>query len=86
MFYIWMVTPVLGALRNYAKYHTFDPILFIRTPLLCGLIYNMGISNIYMVSTAERWVLLGYKTLRSFYYDDYTKKKAKYIAKGHIKN
>lgn len=95
---LWFVTPVLGALRNYAKYRTFNPVLFVRTPVLSGVIYvvlsqsgqtgqtGQTVTNaILLAAISERWVLLAYKMSLSFYYDDFRLKKAKYILKGHIK-
>jgi hypothetical protein len=89
---LWFVTPVLGALRNYAKYRTFNPVLFVRTPVLSGLLYVAVVhaevlpdsTAILVAAISERWVLLAYKMSLSFYYDDFRVKKAKYILKGHI--
>ena len=92
IYFIWLGIPILGAARNYAKYHTFSPKLFIRTPLLNGGLFllcrgfNIDGSTAVLVSAiSERWVLLTYKMGLSIYYDDYIMKKAKYISKGHIK-
>jgi len=86
-FSVCFITPILGALRNYSKYRTFDPVLFIRTPCITGCLYSICIYYnypAYLSIIGERWLLLMYKTGVSLYKDDYTLKKAKYIAKGHI--
>ena len=92
IYFIWLGIPILGAARNYAKYHTFNPKLFMRTPVLNTGLYllyrGMNLdthSAVLIAALSERWVLLTYKMGLSIYYDDYTVKKAKYIAKGHIK-
>ena len=91
LYAMWLLTPTLGALRNYAKYHTFTPELFIRTPILNVALYagyrwlSMDPGAAVLLSTvSERWVLLGYKMGVSVYRDDFNVKRAKYIRKGHI--
>jgi hypothetical protein len=92
IYFIWLGIPILGAARNYAKYHTFNPKLFIRTPVLNGGLYlicrSLDVDDstaVLLSALTERWVLLTYKMGLSIYYDDFTMKKSKYILKGHIK-
>ena len=90
IYFIWLLTPVLGAMRNYAKYHTVNHILFIRTPVLTILLYTLYYtcdifaSPVLMAAISERWVMLFYKMCVSWYKDDYNKKKMKYIAKYNL--
>ena len=87
LYFLWFVTPVLGALRNYAKYHTISPLLFVRTPVLTYSIYATlpsGEHQILWALIGERWVMLGLKMGLSWYKDDYHKKKKKYKAKYNL--
>jgi hypothetical protein len=91
-YFLWMVTPVLGALRNYAKYHTVSPLLFVRTPVLTYGIYAAisqvelprGENLVLWALIGERWAMLGLKMGLSWYKDDYHKKKDKYTAKYNL--
>jgi len=90
LFLIWFITPVLGAMRNYAKYHTVNPTLFIRTPVLTVMLYTLWNNYtsfacpVLLSAISERWVMLFYKMCVSWYKDDYHKKKDKYVAKYNL--
>ena len=83
---LWLITPVLGALRCYSKRKIFDIELFFRTPLLYYIYYQifnyMNMKNkVLWVLIIERWHMLIYKTLFSFKNNDYEKNKKKYLLK-----
>ena len=83
---MWLITPVLGALRCYSKRKTFDIELFLRTPLLYYLYFNflkcIDIKNkLLWTLIIERWHMLIYKTIVSFVNNDYENKKKKYLIK-----
>ena len=86
--HIWLytITPLLGALRNYIKYKDIKFKTFIRTPIiylfihitLSGYIkYNIVMHTLIF----ERWFFFAYKICLSLYYDDYHNKKEKYKLK-----
>ena len=82
MILLYLITPFLGSLRNYIKYKKLNFLLFIRTPITYFFInlffqYN----TIWQTLIYERWLLFIYKTILSIYYDDYNRKKDKYILK-----
>jgi hypothetical protein len=91
LFLVWSVIPILGALRNYAKYHVINPVLFIRTPVLTGVLYlavsryTSGTTAVLLSALSERWVMLFYKMGLSVYNNDYIVKKNKYIDKYNLK-
>ena len=83
---LWLITPILGALRCYSKRKIFNFELFFRTPLLYYLYYQLfnivNIKNkVLWTLIVERWHMLIYKTFVSFYNNDYEKKKDKYLLK-----
>jgi hypothetical protein len=91
MYYLISVTPILGLLRNYTKYKKIDRKLFLRTPILSLIIYKLFLINnfkeekyFYLSLIIERWFLLAYKGLYSYFNKDYIKKKEKYIKKYNI--
>ena len=79
MFELFLITAILGFIKNYVKYKKISFCLFIRTPLIClclyliikDKIYNPILSSIIL----ERWFMLLYKSIKSFIDDDYHKKK-----------
>jgi hypothetical protein len=86
MFYLYLVTPLLGCLRNYVKYKQLKLLLFIRTPLTYYLINLLFQCNtIWQTLMYERWFFFLYKTYISLYNDDYNQKKDKYIKKYGLK-
>ena len=88
MFELFLITAILGFIKNYVKYKKVSFCLFIRTPLIClclyliikDKIYNPILSSIIL----ERWVMLLYKSIKSFIDDDYHKKKGKYKKKYNL--
>ena len=86
MIFLYLITPLLGTLRNYIKYKQIKLLLFIRTPLTYFLI-NMifQCNSVWKTLIYERWYFFIYKTFLSLYNDDYNKKKDKYIVKYGLK-
>ncbi len=79
---LWLITPILGAFRNYVKYKQFKFYVFLRTPILYIFIFLLiQETNIWKILILERWFLLLYKSFLSFYRKDYIQKKEKYILK-----
>jgi hypothetical protein len=92
IFLLVFVTPILGLFRNYNKYRIFDFKMFLRTPFLVFIIYNLFIhygykgSDIFFLSLMiERWLLLFIKGSYSYYNNDFIKKKEKYKLKYGMK-
>jgi len=86
---IFFVTSLLGLIRDYTKYKNICYFKFIRSPLITCLIYNilniLKINNSILLSIIfERWFFLVYKSLLSFYNNDYIKKKYKYKYKYNL--
>lgn len=83
---LWLITPLLGAVKNYVKYKQFKILTFIRTPLLYLFIFLLiQETNIWKILLLERWSLLLYKSSLSLYRNDYINKKDKYIQKYGLK-
>ena len=79
---IWLMTPLMGALRNFVKYKEFKPLIFLRTPVLYFLLFLFfQTTNVWKILIIERWIMFFYKTLLSIYRKDYITKKEKYIKK-----
>ncbi len=86
MLNIILITPILGLLRNYSKYKTIKPLLFIRTPFIYFFLFILiQTNNIWKILIFERWLMLSIKTIISIYNMDYYYKKQKYIKKYGIK-
>ena len=86
MIFLYLITPLLGTLRNYVKYKQIKLLLFIRTPItyfLINLIFQCN--SVWKTLIYERWYFFIYKTILSIYNDDYNKKKDKYIEKYGLK-
>ena len=87
---LFLITPLLGFIKNYVKYKNNSLSLFLRTPLLCIVIYNIlnlfKFKNSILLSIIfERWIMFIYKITISIINDDYTIKKKKYIKKYNLK-
>jgi len=87
---LFLITPLLGFIKNFVKYKNNSLTLFLRTPLLCILIYNIlnlfKFKNPILLSIIfERWIMFIYKINLSIINDDYTIKKKKYIKKYNLK-
>lgn len=86
MIFLYLITPLLGTLRNYVKYKQIKLLLFIRTPItyfLINLIFQCN--SVWKTLIYERWYFFIYKTFLSLYNDNYNKKKDKYIEKYGLK-
>ena len=85
MILLYLITPLLGSLRNYIKYKKLNLLLFIRSPIIYFFINILFKSNtLWQTLIYERWFLFIYKTILSFYNNDYITKKEKYIRKYGI--
>ena len=85
MLIFYLITPSLRFFRNYVKYKQTNILLFIRTPIIyffINLIFQQN--NVFQTLIYERWLLFIYKTILSIYYDDYNRKKDKYIKKYNL--
>ena len=82
---IYLVTPLLGSLKNYVKYKRFNIIVFIRT-FYIYLTLNLLIqtNNKWMILILERWFFFIFKIIRSILRNDYESKKQKYIQKYNL--
>ena len=86
MIFLYLITPLLGTLRNYIKYKRIKLLMFLRTPVtyfMINLIFQN--QNIWKTLMFERWFFFIYKSLLSLYNDDYNVKKQKYIKKYSLK-
>lgn len=86
MIFLYLITPLLGTLRNYIKYKRIKILLFLRTPVtyfVINLLFQN--QNIWKTLMFERWFFFIYKSLLSLYNDDYNVKKQKYIKKYGLK-
>ncbi len=80
-----IVTPFLGAIRNFVKYKQFKPFIFLRTPIIYCFLYLVFQSrNIWKILVLERWLMFIYKTSISIYRNDYQLKKEKYKKKYNL--
>jgi hypothetical protein len=83
--YLYLVTPLLGSLKNYVKYKHFNILVFVRT-LYVYFILNLAIqtNNTWLILILERWFFFAFKIIRSIINNDYNNKKQKYIKKYNI--
>ncbi len=83
---LYLVTPLLGSLKNYIKYKQFKIHLFIRTPFIY-FFFSLILKekHLWKILIYERWFLFVFKTILSIYRDDYNIKKDKYIKKYGLK-
>jgi len=81
-----LITPIMGALRNYTKYKDFKLLIFLRTPVIYFFLFLiLQTNNIWKILIFERWFMFVYKTIRSIFKKDYILKKEKYIHKYGFK-
>jgi len=80
--YLYLVTPLLGSLKNYVKYKRFNTLVFLRT-LYIYFILKLFIQtdNTWLILTLERWFFFAFKIIKSIINNDYINKKQKYIEK-----
>ena len=84
MIWLFLITPLLGLIRNYVKYKKLKILLFIRTPFtyfILSLFFYKDQSHVWKIIVLERWFFFVYKSLLSLYNNDYITKKNKYIEK-----
>ena len=80
-----LITPTLGFLKNFIKYKSVKPMLYLRTPLLYILLFiTLQTNNLWKIAIMERWVMFLFKILRSYVRNDYMIKKEKYRAKYNL--
>lgn len=81
-----LITPLMGALRNFSKYKNFKLLIFLRSPIIYFFLYLiLQTNNIWKILIYERWFMFIFKTLKSIFNKDYIKKKDKYIRKYNLK-
>ena len=81
----FLIIPNLFIVIQVVKYKQTNILLFIRTPIIyffINLIFQQN--NVFQTLIYERWLLFIYKTILSIYYDDYNRKKDKYIRKYNL--
>ena len=80
--YLYLVTPILGSLKNYIKYKNFNTLVFLRT-LYIYLVLHLSIqtNNTWMILMIERWCFFAFKIIRSTYRNDYIRNREKYETK-----
>ena len=83
--YLYLVTPILGSLKNYIKYKHFNTLVFLRT-LYIYLVLHLSIqtNNTWMILMIERWFFFIFKIIRSVYRNDYIRNRKKYETKYKI--
>ena len=87
----FLITPSLGLLRNYIKYKNLSLTLFIRSPAISIILFELmninypQYNNLLISIILERWCMLVSKSLISFCRNDYIRKKQKYIDKYNLK-
>lgn len=82
---IYLVTPLLGSLKNYVKYKRFNIIVFIRTFYIYLTLHLLiQTNNKWMILILERWFFFIFKIIRSILRNDYESKKQKYIKKYNL--
>lgn len=87
----FLITPSLGLLRNYIKYKNLSLSLFIRSPAISIILFELlninypQCNNLLLSIILERWFMLFSKSLISFYSNDYIRKRKKYIEKYNFK-
>lgn len=83
--WIYLITPLLGSLKNYVKYKTFNFLVFLRTLYIYTLIQCIiKTNNIYLILILERWFFFIFKIIRSIYRNDYLRNRIKYETKYKI--
>ena len=83
---LYLLTPILGFLRNYIKYKQCNIRTFMRTPIAYAffhhLFFLLGQENIILKTLiCERWYFFIDKSITSLWRNDYMKNKEKYKKK-----
>lgn len=80
--YLYLITPLLGSLKNYVKYKRFNILVFLRTLYIYYLLkLSIQTNNTWLILMLERWFFFIFKIIKSIINDDYNNKKQKYIEK-----
>ena len=83
--YLYLITPLLGSLKNYVKYKRFDILIFVRSFYVYLILHLFTqTNNIWLILTLERWFFFIFKIIRSIYRNDYMRNKSKYETKYKI--
>ena len=83
--YLYLITPILGSLKNYVKYKHFNTLVFLRTLYIYSLLkLAIQTDNTWIILMLERWFFFLFKIIRSIINDDYNNKKQKYIEKYRL--
>jgi len=83
--YLYLITPMLGSLKNYVKYKHFNTLIFLRTLYIYSLLkLAIQTDNTWIILMLERWFFFLFKIIRSIINDDYNNKKQKYIEKYRL--
>lgn len=83
--YLYLVTPLLGSLKNYVKYKHFNILVFVRTLYVYFILHlSIQTNNTWLILMLERWFFFSFKIIRSIINNDYNTKKQKYIKKYNI--
>ena len=78
--YLYLITPILGSLKNYVKYKRFNILVFLRTLYIYSILkLAIQTDNTWIILMLERWFFFLFKIIRSIINDDYNNKKQKYI-------
>ena len=58
-----LITPLMGALRNFSKYKNFKLLIFLRSPIIYFFLYLiLQTNNIWKILIFERWFMFIFKT------------------------
>lgn len=83
--YLYLITPILGSLKNYVKYKRFNILVFLRTLYIYSILkFAIQTDNTWIILMLERWFFFLFKIIRSIINDDYNNKKKKYIEKYRL--
>ena len=82
IYIIYLITPLLGFIKNYVKYKRINLLVFLRTPFIYSLLFVLiQTQNIWKIITIERWLFFIFKIIRSTIRKDYIVNKEKYKSK-----
>jgi len=82
IYIIYLITPLLGFIKNYVKYKRINLLVFLRTPFIYSLLFVLiQTQNIWKIITIERWLFFIFKIIRSTIRRDYIVNKEKYKLK-----
>jgi hypothetical protein len=83
--YLYLITPLLGSLKNYVKYKRFNILVFLRTLYIYYLLkLSIQTNNTWLILMLERWFFFIFKIIKSIINDDYNNKKQKYTEKYRL--